>query len=173
MKKIFFGIALLLSSGAVLAQSEYTNAIGGRFAPLSYYDFLSFSYKGFVSETSALEFNAGAGVRSQHYNGRDRKPFALSISATYQYHFQIPVQGLQWFVGGGLTGYNSFHSNKDIKGFGFGFYPTGGIDWKVPKLPLNLSADYRPTIFVIRPDIGDAFEAAQFGFSVRYTMGGY
>ncbi len=171
MKKIFIGISLLIISSAALAQDDYKNAIGGRFAPDSYYDFMAFSYKGFVTEAGALEFNAGGGSRGFYSGGRTRRPFAMSVSGTYQHHFDIPLRGLRWFVGGGLTAFNSFHSDGKVRGFGFGFYPTGGIDWKIPNIPLNLSADYRPTIFVVRPDIGDAFEAAQFGFVVRYTLG--
>lgn len=166
MKKIFIAISILLISTAALAQEDYKNAIGGRFAPDSYYDFLAFSYKGFVTETGAIELNAGAGSR----RFRSGHPFVMSVSGTYQHHFEIPLRGLRWFVGGGLTAYNSFHSDPKVKGFGFGFYPTAGIDWKIPNIPLNLSADYRPTIMVIRPDIGDAFEATQFGFVVRYTL---
>lgn len=154
------------------AQTDYKSAIGARFAPESYYDLAAFSYKGFITNAGALEFNAGVGSRG-HYNvGSKYNPFAISVSGTYQHHFKIPVQGLRWFVGGGLVAYNSFSDYSKYNGFGFGFYPTGGVDWKVPNVPLNLTADYRPTIIVARPGkLGDNFEARNFGIAVRYTIG--
>lgn len=177
MKK-FLGITLLASivCMAGYAQTDYKNAIGARLAPESYYDFFAFSYKTFVTDAGALEFNAGGGSRRHGFTINDRydnyRPFSISVSATYQHHFKIPVQGLRWFVGGGLVGYNAFSDYSKYNGFGLGFYPTGGIDWKVPNVPLNLTADYRPTIIVTRPDnLGDNFEARNFGISARYTIG--
>ncbi|MBX3239220.1 MAG: hypothetical protein KIT80_10590 [Chitinophagaceae bacterium] len=173
MKNVLLGLVFLLVSATVMGQSDYKAAIGGRLAPTSYYDFMAFSYKAFVTDAGALEFNAGGGRRGYYYEGRNRHPFTIAASGSYQHHFKIPLNGLQWFVGGGLTAYNAFHGNTHFKGFGFAFFPLGGIDWKVPNIPLNLSADYRPSIFVTRPSyLGDSFEATQFGFSVRYTLGG-
>lgn len=175
MKKHLFLTLLLAGLGFVsYAQSDYKNAIGIRLAPNSYYDFFAFSYKGFVTDAGAIEINAGGGSERYYYgvyNAESKRPFSLSVSGAYQHHFKIPVQGLRWFIGGGLTGYNAFSSKNEYKGFGFGFFPTGGIDWKIPKVPINLTADYRPTIFVTRPDIGDSFEAGNAGIAVRYTIG--
>jgi len=36
---------------------------------------------------------------------------------------------------------------------------------------LAVSADYRPTVFVTRPDYYDGFYASNFGVSARYTFG--
>ncbi|MGN6493312.1 MAG: hypothetical protein ACTHLE_15030 [Agriterribacter sp.] len=178
MMKKLLSTAFLISAMYVtgFSQTEYKSAIGARLAPESYYDFFAFSYKTFVTNAGALEFNAGGGSRRQGYylnNDFNRvNPFSLSVSATYQHHFKIPVQGLQWFVGGGLVAYNSFSDEGDYRGFGFGLYPTGGVDWKIPKVPINLTADYRPTFLVTRPDKqGDSFEARNFGIAVRYTIG--
>ncbi|MFT4024308.1 MAG: hypothetical protein QM664_11050 [Flavihumibacter sp.] len=55
------------------------------------------------------------------------------------------MPGLQWYIGGGVAAYNSF-SNKDYyRGFGLGLFPTGGVDYKFGNIPLNVSADFRPT----------------------------
>lgn len=176
MMKKLLGTAFLISSMYVagFSQTEYKSAIGARLAPESYYDLFAFSYKTFVTDAGALEFNAGGGSKRYYYGlySDSRRPFALSVSATYQHHFKIPVQGLRWFIGGGLVAYNAFSKRNEYEGFGFGFYPTGGVDWKVPNVPLNLTADYRPTIIVARPDeLGDSFEPRNFGISVRYTIG--
>ncbi len=172
MKKLFISLSFLAISCMVTAQSDYDKALGIRLTPASYYDFLALSYKDFISDAGALEFSAGAGVSPFFVDGHIRRPFTLSISGAYQHHFSIPVNGLQWFVGGGLTAYNAIHGVSKARGFGFGFFPTGGIDWKIPNVALNLTADYRPTIFITRPDIGNSFEAAQFGLAIRYVIGG-
>lgn len=150
------------------AQVNYKNAVGARVAPASYYDFFSVSYKTFLSSAGAIEIDAGLG----HKSYVDHSPTTFAASAAYQHHFAIPVEGLNWFVGGGLTMYNSFSSKHGgYRGLGFGFFPTGGIDYRFPNIPLNLTADYRPTIFFAKPDFQDSFFATNFGISVRYVLG--
>lgn len=164
---IAFGI-----SSTLFAQRDYKNSMGVRVAPGSYYDLLAFSYKTFLNEEGAIELNAGFGSKARSVVVNTYNPFAISISAGYQYHFNIPVAGLRWFVGGGLSGYHNFASNGDVNGIGFGFFPTGGVEWKIPAIPLVVGADYRPTIFFTRPEAYDSFFAGNFGISARYTFGG-
>lgn len=156
------------------AQGDYKNSVGLRIAPETYYDLVAFSYKTFISDAGAIEFNAGGGSehRTYYWNNsyHNRNPFGLSVSGSYQHHFDIPVQGLKWFVGGGLTAYNAFSGDSKYKGFGFGLYPTGGIDYKIPVIPLNVTADIRPTIFLANPDNDNDFKA-NFGISARYVIG--
>jgi hypothetical protein len=177
MKK-FFCLTLIATGicGTLFAQRDYKNSMGVRIAPDSYYDVFAFSYKTFLNDAGAIELNAGIGNKSRYITNNlvtDKyHPFAVSISAGYQYHFNIPVEGLRWFIGGGLTGYHNFASNGNVNGLGFGFYPTGGVEWKIPAIPLVVGADYRPTIFFSRPDNYDSFYAGNFGISARYTFGG-
>lgn len=178
MKKLLC-MALIATgiSAAATAQGDYKSSIGIRLAPESYYDLFAFSYKTFVSNAGAFELNAGGGSKKMGYYSQPGiynryNPFALSVSGTYQHHFNIPVNGLRWFVGGGLTAYNAFSGRKEYKGFGFGFYPTGGVDYKFPSIPLNLSSDYRPTVRILRPDGDDSFNATNFSIAARYVIGG-
>lgn len=163
-------IATCLSS-ALLAQRHYKSSMGVRVAPGSYYDLLAFSYKTFLNEEGAIELNGGFGSKARSVVTDTYNPFAISLSAGYQHHFNIPVAGLRWFVGGGLAGYHNFASNGNVNGVGFGFFPTGGAEWKIPAIPLVVGADYRPTIFFTRPETYDSFFAGNFGVSVRYTFG--
>lgn len=173
MKKLLlsFGLAFAMA-GAAKAQSDYQSAIGIRLSN-GYSDAVSGSYKTFVTEPGALEFNLG--FRGRSYGSFDW--VTVAFSAAYQHHFEIkPVEGLRWYVGGGLTAFNSFSDNDAYKGFGLGIFPTGGIDYKFANIPLNLSADYRPTFSVVDPYDDrygykyDRFYGGNFGVSARYTF---
>ncbi|MCO5235531.1 MAG: hypothetical protein M9933_04605 [Chitinophagaceae bacterium] len=172
MKKLMGILLVIAGTGTVaMAQGDYKNAIGMRVAPESYYDLFTVSYKTFAGDAGAFELNAGIGSRGYNYHDNAYHPFSLSASGTYQHHFETKLAGFKWFVGGGLTVYQAFSGSKNYRGFGFGFYPTGGVDYKFPLIPLNLSADYRPTILVTRPDNYDSFHATNFGISARYVIG--
>jgi hypothetical protein len=149
------------------AQNDYHSAIGARLGT-GYYDVFSASYKTFIaSSPGAVEFNFGF----RPYSITDYSWVNLSLSASYQYHFSIPVDGLKWYIGGGLVPFYSFSTHSGYAGFGLGIFPTGGIDYKFSDIPLNLSADFRPTIQVIKPyDYYDNVNIANFGISVRYTF---
>lgn len=172
MKRIAFVFCLItVITGTSFAQ-DYKSAIGGRLGT-TYYDLLSFSYKTFITPQGAIEFNAGFGAK--HYD-HDYQTFTPSIAGTYQHHFDIkPVDGLKWYIGGGLVMYNTFADDKhdehgDYDGFGLGIYPTGGVDYTFSNIPLNLSADVRPTINLTGPSYYNSFYG-NFGIAARYTIG--
>ncbi|MBW7890754.1 MAG: hypothetical protein H3C48_06975 [Chitinophagaceae bacterium] len=168
MTLILTGLSFVAKS-----QGDYKNAIGVRLAtPDSYYNIFSFSYKDFVSNAGAIEINAGGGSKRSGGDDDRYHPFSLSVSGTYQHHFDMAVSGLRWFVGGGAVMYNSFSGKNNYRGFGFGIYPTGGIDYKFNLIPLNLTADYRPTVFFAHPGNQDTFHPYDFGISARYVIGG-
>ena len=150
------------------SQSNYQNAVGLRIGS-GYADVVSASYKTFFGESpSAVEFNLGF---RPAYGSYDVSSVSLALS--YQYHFPIAqVNGLQWFVGGGLSGYYSFSGYSQYRGLGLGIFPTGGIDYKFAGIPLNLSADLRPTIRIAAPEYYDYsnFYFGNFGVSARYTL---
>jgi hypothetical protein len=171
MKRVILLGVLIASLGTKgFSQSTYDKAIGIRISE-SYYDIASVSYKFFVSDQGALELNGGFGARTYRYVGNRYGAFALTAAITYQHHFNIgTVPGLRWFIGGGLMAYNAFSDEKDYRGFAVGIYPTGGVDYKFPRIPLNVSADYRPTLLLGRPERYDAFYATNFGVAARYTI---
>ncbi len=172
MKRVLLSaLAVCGLATASIAQSDYKSAIGGRVSN-GYYDVISGSYKTFISEQGALEFNLG--FRGRSYGDVDW--VTVAFSAAYQHHFDIkPVPGLKWYVGGGLSAYNSFSNYDQYRGFGLGIFPTGGVDYKFANIPLNLSADIRPTISLADPYGDDykgykSFNGGNFGVSVRYTF---
>lgn len=178
MKKVFRNVSVAfvtifaLTTANAQQGSTYKSGIGARLGA-GYYDFVSASYKTFITKPGAIELNLGFRPNTYYYYASNYNQFHLSFSAAYQHHFPIkPVEGLQWFVGGGLAAYNTFSSNSDYSGFGLGIFPTGGADYKFSKIPLNVSADFRPTLALVRPDYYyySKFTANNVGVSARYTF---
>jgi hypothetical protein len=171
MRKITLGIVCMtIMSIQSFSQSTYSKAIGIRLSG-SYYDIASVSYKFFISEAGAIELNGGFGARNYSHTGGHYGAFALSAAASYQHHFDIkPVEGLRWFIGGGAIVYNVFSDDDQYEGFAFGLFPTGGVDYKFDNIPLNLSADLRPTFFLAMPNYYSTFQGT-FGIAARYTIG--
>ena len=172
MKKIFlylvaiFVLSVSASKLSALDDGDYKSGIGIRVGG-GYYDLISASYKTFITSPGAIELNLGFRSYSIAHSW-----FNLSASASYQHHFPISsVKGLKWFIGGGVTAYNTFSSYEDFKGFGLGIFPTGGVDYKFGNIPLNVTADFRPTISIIKPyTYYSSFYAGNAGASVRYTF---
>ncbi len=167
-KGIFIMLLTVLASASGFSQSKYKSAFGARIGT-GYSDLIAASLKTFLGESpGAIEVDLG--FRPDYgYTG----VFNVSLSAAYQYHFDIePVEGLKWFIGGGLTGYYSISGHNEYEGFGFGLFPTGGVDYKFPAIPLNVSVDLRPTIRIAAPRNYDYsnFYVGNFGVSARYTF---
>lgn len=169
IKLSFSLILLVMMSMSVFAQSEYSRSVGLRFGS-GYYDWVAASYKTFISQPAALEFNVGFSSTSTALLGTDWGWTTLSLSAAYQHHFPISkVDGLKWFIGGGASLYNSFSDWDGYKGVGVGIFPTGGADYKFAKIPLNVTADVRPTVYIDNLDQNGSFFPS-FGASARYTF---
>lgn len=163
MKKLFFLFAFLgavLFSNAIQAQ-EYNSAIGLR---LGYP--LSVSYKKFLNESNALEVFAG-------YRGYSFYNW-FSVGAAYQIHKPINgVDGLQWYFGGGASAFFYNYDNGfdfgDSGSFGIGIQGNLGLDYKFDSAPINISADWMPTIFIGNGYLS-GFGGGYGALSVRYTL---
>ncbi|WP_133639298.1 hypothetical protein [Sphingobacterium paludis] len=144
MKKLMLAFVALLFTAGVFAQ-DYKNSIGIRLGS-GYYDVVAASFKTFISQPAALEFNAG--FDTDRFVGDDFT--SVSFAGTYQHHFPIGnIQGFKWFVGGGAVLSNTFSDFDEVKGFNVGIYPTGGVDYKLKNAPFAFSADIRPTIHIV------------------------
>ena len=78
------------------------------------------------------------------------------------YNGQIPgAAGLSWNVGVGpqaLIG-----KNKTL----FALRPSAGVEFSVPKAPINLGFDWRPSLVFVE---GTNFTPGRFGIFLRYTL---
>ena len=127
---------ILFFAGQSAYAQQYDRAIGLRFGyPLSV------SYKKFINPNDAIELYAG-------WRGW-RRYRAFSLNGAYQIHRDFPdVRGLQWYFGGGAG----------VQLWDYDFYERGsatvsvsgylGLEYLIPDVPLTISADWRPTIYL-------------------------
>ncbi len=159
MKRSFFAgvfvLMLMFSVSSASAQSangsDYTNAIG-----------------------LGIDFgNGGTGVGpsfkhffTENHVGLAEVLFGNSTTAIqvfYQYHKEIEgAAGLRWFAGAGP----GIHLYKGGSTFVVG--PQGGLDYKIPGVPLSFSFDWRPKLYVYSG--GSNFEGGRFGLGFRYAF---
>lgn len=165
-KNFLILITFLCLSGVATAQSDYDKAIGIRLGS-GYYDLFSGSYKVFITDPGALEFNLGL----RGYGVIGVNWFNVSVAGSYQHHFPInAVPGLQWFVGGGAVVSNTFSSFDYRRGLGLGIFATGGADYKFSNIPLNVTVDIRPTFSVLEAYSYYNSFYPNGGIAARYTF---
>lgn len=87
------------------------------------------------------------------------------LQAFYQYHKSIDnAKGLQWYVGAGPSlGLTSGTSSFYIR-------PMAGLDYKLNDIPLALSFDWRPFLYLGSNSFGSRFTAARFGIGIKYVI---
>lgn len=154
----------------VSAQSDYRNSVGLRLSVNPYYDTFGATFKTFISESAALQFDLGI-KPSYRLGGYTYDVTRLSLAGAYQHHFPIAnVDGLKWFVGGGAVLANSFSDYDPSKGFVLGLFASGGADYKLKNAPFAFSAEFRPTAHLVRPDIGIPSFVANGGVTARYVF---
>lgn len=152
MKKLVL-ISVLSLFSAVYSFAGDNNAIGVRLTPFGFEG--SFQTP-FLGERIELDF----GGSNRYYN----------VSAVYQ--FVRPIKnGFYWFAGGGLTSGIWTSYNGQNSGVSFGLALQGGAEYKFKKIPLRLSADFRPALNFLKPSAQPFFPYADsFGASARYTF---
>ena len=165
MKKIVLMAAMLFAGVAVQAQEGVSkNAIGLRLGGNDGFR-AEVSYQRLLSENNRLEVDLGWGS-SKHYN-------AVKATGVYQWMWNIEG-GFNWYagVGGGLGSWsydwndgNHHYNNSD-----FFLFVAGqiGIEYNFD-FPLQLSADFRPEIYLINNDYHDSF-GPDFAISARYKF---
>lgn len=137
MKKIILTLALVLSMfGAVNAQVE-GKAIGLRFGGVG-----ELSYQHPLGDTHRAELDLGFGA------------WRFGVTGIYHWVWDLSTvaDGLNWYAGPGAAVGLTYGSGwLGGNGVYVGIAGQVGIEYNFDTLPLQLSLDYRPTIFVVKP----------------------
>lgn len=151
MKKLLFLSFLVTVIGLTSqAQSTYTSAIGIKFAPGT------LTYKHFIAEQCALEGLVVFGTHDKRFG------------ALFEIHKELSaVEGLNWYFGPGT--HLSFFNSKSGGNVTVGIDGVVGLDYKFPRLPLNLSLDWQPYL-QFGKYYGNGFEGNSGGIAVRYIF---
>lgn len=92
----------------------------------------------------------------------------LGIEGLYQYQGQINgAEGLQYFVGGGgVLGFGTGRYSNHNDNVSFALRLTGGLDYKFPDAPINVSLGLDP-FFYLAPATGSSLP---LGIGLRYVI---
>lgn len=162
MNRIFIILAVLLITIPACAQYTYQNAIGMRVGN-GPSDFVGVSYKYFLNEKDAITVE---GI----FSGK-KDWYGVFAAGTYQHHYPLgKVLGLKWMVGAGVQIGRTFSDIAAYRKTILGFYPTAGLDYKIKSVPLNITLDARPMLFVSKIEGYEAFYPLNLGIAVRYTF---
>jgi len=132
MKKTILTLALALSFVSALTAQADSKAIGLR---LGYGAELSYQQP--LGNVNRLELDLG-----WNYYG-------FGLSGVYQWVWNISESspGFKWYAGVG-AGLGSYHYSSTLNSLGIGILGQIGIEYNF-NIPLQLSLDYRPGIFII------------------------
>lgn len=155
-----FLIALgLIIAGSSMAQAQsYRSAIGVRVGyPLS------ITYKKNTSAKNAIEVFGGFRPH-KNYN-------EFRINAALQIHNPISeIKNLRWYYGAGLGLATYSFNNGFVGDTGASVTASGylGLDYSFEELPINLSVDWVPTLYI--GGFGSGFGGGYGALAVRYTL---
>ena len=163
MKHILLTTCLTIIFFSMQAQRAYDSAVGAR---LGYP--ISLSYKKYISEANALEANLSFSNNRNGYGW-------IGISGAYLHHKELDIEGidnLNWYFGGGgsVLFWNYVSRSSRFRNANTAFSIDGyiGIEYTFEDLPLNITVDWTPSIF-INGFIG-GFGAGYGAIAVRYVL---
>lgn len=127
--------------------------------------------KFFMKENTAIETIV-------HYDGLGGTGTALNLTALYEYHGNVGLPGLRWYLGGGASvGYTKLKDMPEFEGVAesdgnkgntsFGIDAVAGLEYKFNKLPIAISVDWQPGYAL---NSGGGFGSKGGGFGVKYTF---
>lgn len=154
MKKRFLLLAtfILVAAFGVNAQT-YQTAFGAKF-------YAGNGSVGGINIRHSTKENAALEGSLLFFNGG-----GVGIEGLYEYQGAINgAPGLQYFVGGG--GMLGFGGGRYDDGVSFALRLTGGIDYKFPDVPINISLGFDP-FFYLAPETGSYLP---LGIGLRYVI---
>jgi hypothetical protein len=146
---------LLFVSGSKLQAQNGTVGLGIKLGSLS-----GLTAKFFLSDANALDITVGR-TYVNDYRGYEYD-YGLAVSGTYQWRRKFAPQGLEWNYGiGGLVS-NRYYSYRDKRRedgsrVGLGLLGTIGIEYFIPRSPIDLFIEAQPylevTPYLFKPEI--------------------
>ena len=153
MKHLFILTLLFVVVTGVSAQNKTANSTTYKTAiGIKTWNGAGANLKTFINDKNAIE------VIGFFYNRGTR------ITGLYELHGDLNTEGnLKWYVGGGA------HATI-YKGYtGVGLDGIIGIDFKLPKAPLNFALDWQPAL-ELGSGTYNGFYGNWGGFAIRYTL---
>lgn len=165
MKKLIMAAAFVMGTlGTVQAQSISKNALGLRIGGDSQFG-VGVNYQRALQKNNRLELELGW-RNSSDYN-------AVKVTGIYEWVWNIEG-GFNWYAGPGL-GIGTYSHKYKVKGYEYknsGAYGliTGniGIEYNFNELPLQVSFDFRPEIY-LNDNYRDGIHG-DFGLGIRYKF---
>jgi len=135
MKKIILTLAILVSMAGALSAQVDGKAIGLRFGGVG-----EISYQHPLGDTHRLELDLGLGA------------WRMGLTGIYHWVWDLSsvTDGLNWYAGPGAaigTTYGTWYGGN---GLYVGIAGQVGIEYNFD-FPLQVSLDYRPSIFLVKP----------------------
>lgn len=155
MKKLFFALALLLTTTLISNAQDYSTGIGFRGGIYN-----GITVKHFINSENALE-----GILSTRWSG-------FNVTGLYEIHnntFDTP--GLKWYYGAGghlgtYDGNNKRYDDGDNH-LVIGIDGIIGIEYSFAEAPINLGLDWKPTFDLIG---GPDFWGDELALSIRFIF---
>ncbi|HLP04931.1 MAG TPA: hypothetical protein VK152_05820 [Paludibacter sp.] len=144
MKKIILSLVLALGVAGALNAQVNGKAIGLRFGGVG-----ELSYQHPLSDKNRVELDLGFGYWGSNLSGTGYG--RLGLTGIYHWVFDLSsvTDGLNWYVGPGAVAglsYGSYYTNSAFVGIAGQI----GAEYNF-SFPLQLSLDYRPVIFLVKP----------------------
>lgn len=154
MKKIILTLVLAVSVAGALSAQVSGKAIGLRFGGVNN-NGAEFSYQHPLGNANRLELDLGLNRSGFGLNGVYQWVWSLSELAT----------GFNWYAGVG-AGLGSYNYNNNGNEFAVGVVGQIGLEYNF-KIPLQLSLDYRPAIYVV-PSVYGIYDGICFSARFRF-----
>ncbi|MEN8138399.1 MAG: hypothetical protein ABFR62_08195 [Bacteroidota bacterium] len=167
MKKLVLLLAVVLLSNSDLFSQSGPYSIGLRLGGGSEFG-AELSYQHTLGGNGRLEADLG------FYNHHTKDYGTNGFKLTGIYQWVLPIDnGFYWYFGGGVSvgnySYVYYDDDKFNKHGTFLSIPLNiGIEYRIPKAPLNFSLDFRPELGVLYPT--NRLFGAGIALGIRYTL---
>lgn len=164
MKKIFTLIAaIMLAATSAMAQFELGGIVGGIYGASAKYWF---------TDEIALQGDLGVGLTQAAMQGGSIGLFDFTINPNALYHFDLPVDNLKFYTGGGVSfglcaplAYASGVMGK------FGVNAVAGVSYDLQQYPITFAFDFRPGYGLAFAQGGTtSYFDWKLGLAVRYRF---